>query len=85
MSHFISITFCLFSQARGFHPLIPTWLALYDIDDTAVFEHESYTRLWANNTTGTYEAPNASNAPIEPIYSTPLAKRPKQAAQSLPR
>lgn len=26
----------------------PSWLALYDIDDTATFEHESYTRLRAN-------------------------------------
>ncbi|KAG6908445.1 hypothetical protein DXG01_004528 [Tephrocybe rancida] len=26
----------------------PSWLALYDIDDTTTFEHESYTRLRAN-------------------------------------
>ncbi|KAJ7581585.1 hypothetical protein C8J56DRAFT_832553, partial [Mycena floridula] len=28
--------------------LKPTWAALYDVDDTATFEHESYTRLRAN-------------------------------------
>ncbi|KAG6844852.1 hypothetical protein H0H87_003095 [Tephrocybe sp. NHM501043] len=28
--------------------LKPSWLALYDIDDTATFEHESYTCLRAN-------------------------------------
>ncbi|CAK5262214.1 unnamed protein product [Mycena citricolor] len=28
--------------------LTPTWLAVYDIDDTATFKHESYTRLRAN-------------------------------------
>nr|GAT55927.1 predicted protein [Mycena chlorophos] len=27
---------------------IPSWLAVYDIDDTATFAHESYTRLRAN-------------------------------------
>jgi len=26
----------------------PSWVALYDIDDTATFSHESYTRLRAN-------------------------------------
>ncbi|KAF7324623.1 hypothetical protein MKEN_00503600 [Mycena kentingensis (nom. inval.)] len=26
----------------------PSWLAVYDIDDTATFEHDSYTRLRAN-------------------------------------
>ncbi|KAJ7791723.1 hypothetical protein B0H14DRAFT_3094435 [Mycena olivaceomarginata] len=28
--------------------LTPSWLAVYDIDDTATFQHESYTRLRAN-------------------------------------
>ncbi|KAF5370938.1 hypothetical protein D9615_009794 [Tricholomella constricta] len=28
--------------------LKPSWLALYDIDDTSTFQHESYTRLRAN-------------------------------------
>ncbi|KAJ7238088.1 hypothetical protein B0H12DRAFT_101299 [Mycena haematopus] len=28
--------------------LNPSWLAVYDIDDTATFQHESYTRLRAN-------------------------------------
>ncbi|KAJ6618153.1 hypothetical protein B0H10DRAFT_2030829 [Mycena sp. CBHHK59/15] len=28
--------------------LTPSWLAVYDIDDTATFKHESYTRLRAN-------------------------------------
>ncbi|KAF9466002.1 hypothetical protein BDZ94DRAFT_1288625 [Collybia nuda] len=28
--------------------LKPSWLALYDVDDTSTFEHESYTRLRAN-------------------------------------
>ncbi|KAJ7621303.1 hypothetical protein FB45DRAFT_1062310 [Roridomyces roridus] len=28
--------------------LQPSWLAVYDIDDTATFSHESYTRLRAN-------------------------------------
>ncbi|KAK7050517.1 hypothetical protein R3P38DRAFT_2865631 [Favolaschia claudopus] len=28
--------------------LNPSWLAVYDIDDTATFKHESYTRLRAN-------------------------------------
>ncbi|KAG6879803.1 hypothetical protein C0992_011354 [Termitomyces sp. T32_za158] len=28
--------------------LKPSWLALYDIDDTSAFQHESYTRLRAN-------------------------------------
>ncbi|KAJ7054150.1 hypothetical protein C8F01DRAFT_1259895 [Mycena amicta] len=27
---------------------IPSWLAVYDINDTATFQHESYTRLRAN-------------------------------------
>ena len=27
---------------------IPSWIALYDIDDTQTFQHESYTRLRAN-------------------------------------
>ncbi|KIK66785.1 hypothetical protein GYMLUDRAFT_218237 [Collybiopsis luxurians FD-317 M1] len=27
---------------------VPSWTALYDIDDTATFSHESYTRLRAN-------------------------------------
>lgn len=27
---------------------IPSWIAVYDIDDTATFQHESYTRLRAN-------------------------------------
>lgn len=27
---------------------IPSWTALYDIDDTATFSHDSYTRLRAN-------------------------------------
>ena|ERR1700729_1028622 len=28
--------------------LRPSWLAVYDVDDTATFQHESYTRLRAN-------------------------------------
>ncbi|GLB40925.1 hypothetical protein LshimejAT787_0901400 [Lyophyllum shimeji] len=28
--------------------LKPSWLALYDVDDTSTFEHESYTRLRSN-------------------------------------
>ncbi|KAJ7916733.1 hypothetical protein B0H13DRAFT_1870899 [Mycena leptocephala] len=28
--------------------LAPSWLAVYDIDDTTTFQHESYTRLRAN-------------------------------------
>ena len=28
--------------------LRPSWIALYDVDDTAIFEHESYTRLRTN-------------------------------------
>ncbi|KAJ7489235.1 hypothetical protein FB451DRAFT_1522730 [Mycena latifolia] len=35
------------SQARASDGLMPTWLAVYDIDDTATFVHESYTRLRA--------------------------------------
>ncbi|KAF9073408.1 hypothetical protein BDP27DRAFT_1445045 [Rhodocollybia butyracea] len=27
---------------------VPSWTALYDVDDTATFSHESYTRLRAN-------------------------------------
>lgn len=27
---------------------LPSWIALYDIDDTSTFNHESYTRLRAN-------------------------------------
>lgn len=39
------LTGARFSAADG---LTPSWLAVYDIDDTATFKHESYTRLRAN-------------------------------------
>ncbi|KAG6810603.1 hypothetical protein H0H92_011155 [Tricholoma furcatifolium] len=46
MNHLKSfLTGARFSAADS---LKPSWLALYDIDDTATFEHESYTRLRAN-------------------------------------
>ncbi|KAG7450759.1 uncharacterized protein BT62DRAFT_928037 [Guyanagaster necrorhizus] len=39
------LTGARFSASDG---KLPTWLAVYDIDDTATFQHESYTRLRAN-------------------------------------
>ncbi|KAJ7489239.1 hypothetical protein FB451DRAFT_1024877 [Mycena latifolia] len=36
------------ARFRAADSLAPTWLAVYDIDDTATFAHESYTRLRAN-------------------------------------
>ncbi|KAK0207973.1 hypothetical protein DFS33DRAFT_397271 [Desarmillaria ectypa] len=39
------LTGARFSASDG---RIPSWLAVYDIDDTATFQHESYTRLRAN-------------------------------------
>ncbi|KAG6885016.1 hypothetical protein C0993_006541 [Termitomyces sp. T159_Od127] len=46
MNHLKSfLTGARFSAADS---LKPSWLALYDIDDTSVFQHESYTRLRAN-------------------------------------
>ncbi|KAG5645387.1 hypothetical protein DXG03_006340 [Asterophora parasitica] len=46
MNHLSSfLTGARFSAADS---LKPSWLALYDIDDTSTFQHESYTRLRAN-------------------------------------
>ena len=46
MDHLPSfLTGARFSAADGKKP---SWLALYDIDDTSTFEHESYTRLRKN-------------------------------------
>jgi hypothetical protein len=36
------------ARFRALDSLNPSWLAVYDIDDTATFQHESYTRLRAN-------------------------------------
>jgi hypothetical protein len=46
MNHLSSfLTGARFSAADS---LKPSWLALYDVDDTSTFQHESYTRLRAN-------------------------------------
>ncbi|KAF8066624.1 hypothetical protein FPV67DRAFT_1767731 [Lyophyllum atratum] len=46
MNHLLSfLTGARFSASDS---LEPSWLALYDIDDTSTFQHESYTRLRAN-------------------------------------
>ncbi|KAJ7182805.1 hypothetical protein C8R43DRAFT_13397 [Mycena crocata] len=46
LNHLTSfLTGARFSAADS---LTPSWLAVYDIDDTATFQHESYTRLRAN-------------------------------------
>jgi hypothetical protein len=46
VDHLPSFLTCARFQASD--TLHPSWLALYDIDDTASLEHESYTRLRAN-------------------------------------
>ncbi|KAG5649104.1 hypothetical protein H0H81_006261 [Sphagnurus paluster] len=46
MNHLPSfLTGARFEESDGFKP---SWLALYDIDDTVTFAHEGYTRLHAN-------------------------------------